>query len=66
MVVGRIINGVVGISGFFDKKMTGRLVGTKTSGRNNEVVVRRGFTVHLLSNPIFYGTITREDICALF
>ena len=44
MVVGRI-NGVVGLTGFSDKKMTGRLVGTKKSGRNNEVVVRRGSTV---------------------
>ena len=38
MVVGRI-NGVVGLTGFSDKKMTGSLVGTKKSGRNNEVVV---------------------------
>ena len=38
MVVGHL-NGVVGLTGFSDKKMTGHLVGTKTSGRNNEVVV---------------------------
>ena len=38
VVVGRI-NGVVGLTGFSDKKMTGRLVGTKKSGRNNKVVV---------------------------
>ena len=38
VVVGRI-NGVVGLTGFSDKKMTGRLVGTKKSGHNNELVV---------------------------
>ena len=43
MVVGRI-SGVVGLMGFSAKKMTGRLVRTKKSGRNNEVVIRRGFT----------------------
>ena len=43
MVIGRI-NGVVGLTGLSDKKMTGCLVGEK-SGRINEVVVRRGFTV---------------------
>ena len=37
MVVGRI-NGVVGLTGFSDKIMTGRLVGTQKSGRNNKVV----------------------------
>ena len=41
MVVGRI-NGVVGLTGFSDKKMTGCLVGTKKCGHINEVVVRRG------------------------
>ena len=48
MVVGHI-NGVVGLTGFSDKKMTGRLVGPKKSGcsgRINEVVVRRGSTVY--------------------
>ena len=32
MAVGQI-NGVVGLTGFSDEKMTGRLVGTKKSGR---------------------------------
>ena len=36
---------LVALTGFSDKKMTGRLVGTKQSGRINEVVVRRGSTV---------------------
>ena len=38
MVVGRI-NGVVG------EEMYGRFAGTQKSGRNNEVIVRRGSTV---------------------
>ena len=45
MVVGRN-NGVVGLTGFSDKKMSGLLFGPQKSGRNNGVVVRRGSTVH--------------------
>ena len=45
MVVGRN-NGVVGLTGFSDKKMSGRLFGPQESGRNNGVVVRRGSTVN--------------------
>ena len=45
VVVGRI-NGVVALTGCFYKKMYGRFAGPKKSGRNNEVVVRRGSTVH--------------------
>ena len=44
MVVGRI-NGVVALTGCFYKKMYERFAGPKRSGRNNEVVVRRGSTV---------------------
>ena len=44
MVVGRI-NGVVALTGFSYEEIYGRFAGTKKSGRNNEVVVRRGSTV---------------------
>ena len=44
MVVGRN-NGVVGLTGFSDKKMSAFLFGPQKSGRNNGVVVRRGSTV---------------------
>ena len=44
MVVGRN-NGVVGLAGFSDKKMSALLFGPQKSGRNNGVVVRRGSTV---------------------
>ena len=56
MVVGRN-NGVVGLTGFSDKKMSGLLFGPQKSGRNNGVVVTRGSTVyqnlcqHNLSKP---------------
>ena len=50
MVVGRI-NGVVALTGFSYEEMYGRFAGTKKSGRNNEVVVRRGSTV-----PIYLST----------
>ena len=46
VVVGRI-NGVVALTGCFYKNMYGRFAGPKKSGRNNEVVVRRGSTVSL-------------------
>ena len=56
MVVGRN-NGVVGLTGFSDKKMSGLLFGPQKSGRNNGVVVWRGSTVlrmnlHVQSSPI--------------
>ena len=44
MVVGRN-NGVVGLTRFSDKKMSGLLFGPRKSGRNNGVVVRRGSTI---------------------
>ena len=44
MVVGRN-NGVVGLTGFSDKKMSGLLFGPQKSGRNNGVVVWPGSTV---------------------
>ena len=44
MVVGRN-NGVVGLTGFSDKQMSGLLSGPQKSGRNNGVVVWPGFTV---------------------
>ena len=44
MAVGRI-NGVAALTGFYYKKMYGHFAGTKNSGRNNEVAVRRGSTV---------------------
>ena len=44
MVVGRN-NGVVGLTGFSDKKMSGLLFGPQKSGRNSGVVVWRGSTV---------------------
>ena len=43
MVVGRN-NGVVGLTGFSDKKMSGLLFGPKKSGRNNAVVVLTGWS----------------------
>ena len=43
MVVGRN-NGVVGLTGFSDKKMSGLLFGPQKCGRNNGVVVWRGST----------------------
>ena len=52
MVVGRN-NGVVGLTGFSDKKMSGLLFGPQESGRNNGVVVRRGSTV-LDSKTLFH------------
>ena len=42
MVVGRN-NGVVGLTGFSDKKMSGLLFGPQKSGRNNGVVVLTGW-----------------------
>ena len=55
MVVGRI-NGVVALTGFSYEEMYGRFAGTKKSGRNNEVVVRRGSTVVVLHLPLLeYG-----------
>ena len=47
MVVGRN-NGVVGLTGFSDKKMSGLLFGPQKSGRNNGVVVWRGSTVQVI------------------
>ena len=44
MVVGRH-NGVVGLTRFSDKKMSGLLFEPQKSGRNNAVVVWRGSTV---------------------
>ena len=43
MVVGRN-NGVVGLTGFSDKKMSGLLFGPQKSGRNNGVVVLTGWS----------------------
>ena len=43
MVVGRN-NGVVGSTGFSDKKMSGLLFGPQKSGRNNGVVVLTGWS----------------------
>ena len=43
MVPGRN-NGVVGLTGFSDKKMSGFLFGPQKSGRNNEVVVLTGWS----------------------
>ena len=43
MVVGHN-NGVVGLTGFSDKKMSELLFGPQESGHNNGVVVRRGST----------------------
>ena len=42
MSVGRI-NGVATLTGVSCKKMYGRFAGTKRTGRNKEVNVRRGF-----------------------
>ena len=44
MVVSRN-NGVVGLTGFSDKKMNGLLFGPQKSGRNSGVVVWQGSTV---------------------
>ena len=67
MVVGRI-NGVVALTGFSYEEMYGRFAGTKKSGRNNEVVVRRGSTVVnvmdlLLASPVVIQRICRIDLC---
>ena len=43
MVVGRN-NGVVGLTGFSDKEMSGLLFGPQKSGRKNEVVVLTGWS----------------------
>ena len=43
MVVSRN-NGVVGLTGFSDKKMSGLLFAPKKSGRNNAVVVLTGWS----------------------
>ena len=53
MVVGRI-NGVVALTGFSYEEMYGRFAGTKKSGRNNEVVVRRGSTVLSMEERTFF------------
>ena len=50
MVVGRN-NGVVGLTGFSDKKMSGLLFGQQKRGRNNGVVVWRG-------SPVVHNFIT--------
>ena len=44
MAVGRT-NGVAALTGFYYKKIYGHFAGTKISGRNNVVAVRRGSTV---------------------
>ena len=43
MVVGRIY-GVVGLTGFSDKKMSGLLLGPQKRGRDNGVVVLTGWS----------------------
>ena len=43
VVVGRN-NGVVGLAGFSDKKMSGLLFGPQKSGRNNGVVLLTGWS----------------------
>ena len=43
MVVGRN-NGVVGLTGFSDKKMSGFLFGPQKSGRNNRLDVLTGWS----------------------
>jgi len=44
-----LINRVAAFTGFSYKKMYGRFAGTKKSGRDNEVTVRRSSTV--CANP---------------
>ena len=62
MVVGRI-NGVVALTGFSYEEMYGRFAGTKKSGRNNEVVVRRGSTVYpMVSAMTSYSSLTSRRI----
>ena len=58
MVVGRIY-GVVGLTGFSDKKMSGLLLGPQKSGRDNGVVVWRGSTVYTISFFFFQDFATR-------
>ena len=58
MVVGRN-NGVVGLTGFSDKKMSGLLFGPQKSGHYNGVVVWRGSTVVAL-RPGGRGGTSRE------
>ena len=59
MVVGRN-NGVVGLTGFSDKKMSGLLFGPQKSGRNNGVVVWWGSTVKEME-----CLVTRQTILVL-
>ena len=51
MTVGRI-NEVAALTGFSYEKMYGRFAEQKITGRNNEVVVRRGSTVLLKLSSI--------------
>ena len=60
MVIGRN-NGVVGLTGFSDKKMSGLLFGPRKSGRNNGVVVRRGSTVLSLPYDLFRCKMTFQS-----
>ena len=54
---------LVVLTGFSYEEMYGRFAGTKKSGRNNEVVVRRGSTL-----PVLYSTnlFSREIILDTF
>ena len=60
MVIGRN-NGVVGLTGFSDKKIGGLLFGPQKSGRNNGVVVWWGSTVKEMGRLV-----TRQTILVLF
>ena len=56
MVVGRN-NGVVGLTGFSDKKMSGLVFGPQKSSRNNGVVVLTGWSyggVSLYAKSLLY------------
>ena len=59
MVVGRN-NGMVGLTGFSDKKMSGLLFGSQKSGRNDGVVVRQGSTVLKLGNLRIFSRISQK------
>ena len=55
MVVGRN-NGVVGLTGFSDKKMSGLLFGPQKSGRNNGVVVLTRWSYGRV--PLYQGSLS--------
>ena len=67
VAVGRI-NGVAALTGFYYKKMYGHFAGTKISGRNNEVAVRRVSTVLTSTTTLTIPneTATEQNLSCIF